>query len=548
MSARRGAASLGVSGAARGRIALATVLGAGAVFCAVALMAVSAWLISRASEHPGASALGVAVALVQLFALSRGVLRYFERLAGHDAALRALADLRVRAFRRLEALAPAGLEAFRSGDLLARLVHDVDAIQDLLLRAFPPFAVALLGGAVTVALAWLILPAAGAILLAALAVAATAVPLLAARRAGRAEAAQARSRGELSAAVVDLLDGAPELLVNGAAERRLARAMAHDAELARVTRSAAWTAAAGRGSIVLLTGLAMWGCLLAGALAVRAGRLDAVLLASLALVPLAAAELVAGLPAAAQALQRTRRSAARVRQVLDSAPAVVDPPRPRPVPRGPHRLRVRDLRVRHRAGGPWVLDGVDLDLAPGRTVALVGPSGAGKSTLAQALLRLAPYQGGSIALDGVEIAELDADEYRRVVGLVEQDAHVFNTTLEANLRVARPEATREELEAALRRVRLPVPLDAHAPHLSGGERRRLAVARALLAGFPVLVLDEPTEHVDPETADALVADLLRACPDTAILLITHRWAGLEAADEIVVLDGGRVIERIASFG
>jgi thiol reductant ABC exporter CydC subunit len=512
---------------ARRRIALATVLGAGAAIAGVGLMAVSAWLISRAAEHPGASALGLAVALVQLFALSRGVLRYGERLVGHDAALRALAALRVKAFARLEALAPAGLEAFRSGDLLARLVHDVDAIQDLLLRAVPPFAVAALGGAVTVAVAFVILPAAGAILAAALILAATAVPSATARRARRAEAGQARARGELSSAVVEVLDGAPELVANGAADRRLARAMVSDEELARIGSSAAWTAAGGRGAIVLLTGLAMWGCLV---VAVHAQHLDAVLLAPLALVPLAAAELVAGLPAAAQTLQRARRSAARVTRVLELPPVVADPPRPRRVPDGPHRLQVRGLKVRY--DGPWILDGVALDLEPGKSVAVIGPSGAGKSTLANALLRLAPYEG-SITLDGIEIADLQADEYRRVVGLVEQDAHIFDATLEANLRIARPDATHEQLQAALERAHLSIPLEEHASHLSGGERRRLALARVFLRDPPVLVLDEPTEHVDPETADALVADLLRPGPGTAVLLITHRLAGLDAADQIV---------------
>jgi ABC-type transport system involved in cytochrome bd biosynthesis fused ATPase/permease subunit len=209
---------------------------------------------------------------------------------------------------------------------------------------------------------------------------------------------------------------------------------------------------------------------------------------------------------------------------------VTDPPRPRPVPRGPHRLQVRSLRVRY--DGPWILDGLDLDLEPGGSVAVVGPSGAGKSTLANALLRLVPYQG-SIALGGVEIANLAADEYRRVVGFVEQDAHVFDATLEANLRIAGPDATRAQLEAALERARLHAALDAHALHLSGGERRRLALARAFLRNPPILVLDEPTEHVDPEIADALVADLLRPPPETAVLLITHRLQGLDAAGEIV---------------
>jgi ABC-type multidrug transport system fused ATPase/permease subunit len=217
--------------------------------------------------------------------------------------------------------------------------------------------------------------------------------------------------------------------------------------------------------------------------------------------------------------------------VLDAAPAVIDPPCPHPIRDGRHRLEVRNLRARY-AHGPWVLDGIDLDLEPGKSVAVIGPSGAGKSTLANALLRLAPYEG-RIALDGAEITGLAADEYRGVVGLVEQDAHVFDATLEANLRIARPAATREQLEAALARAHLQMPLDEHAPHLSGGERRRLALARAFLRDPPILVLDEPTEHVDAETADALVADLLNPPPDRAILLITHRLAGLDAADQIV---------------
>jgi thiol reductant ABC exporter CydC subunit len=530
------------------RIALATLLGTGAAIAAVGLMAVSAWLISRASEHPGASALGVSVALVQLFALSRALLRYGERLAGHDAALRALADLRVRVFGRLETLAPAGLEAFRRGDLLARLVDDVDALLDQMLRARAPFAVALLGGAVTVAAMWLVLPVAGAILLVALVLAGVAVPWLTARAARRSEARSAASRGELAATIVDLLEGADELVVNGAAGGQLAKAAASDAELARIAAATARTSAAGIGSTVLLAGVAAWACLLAGVGAVDAGRLDGVFLAAVALVPLAAFELVAGLPAAAQVLSRARGSAARVEEVLRMPPVVAEPRLPVAVPRAPHGLRVRGLRVRYGTAGPWALDGVDLDLAPGRSVAVVGASGAGKTTLAHALLRFLPYQGGSVTLGGVEIADLDGDAYRRVVGLVAQDAHVFDTTLEANLRIARPGASAAELEEAMRRAqlgdwtgRLATAVGEHGARLSGGERRRLAVARAVLAEFPVVVLDEPTEHLDPEAAGELLAALLAT--GAATLLITHRLAGLDAVDEIVVLDRGRVVER-----
>jgi ABC-type multidrug transport system fused ATPase/permease subunit len=291
-----------------------------------------------------------------------------------------------------------------------------------------------------------------------------------------------------------------------------------------------------------------------GIIAVRAGRLDVVLLAVIAVVPLAAFELASGLPAATQTLQRVRPALGRVSEVLESEPAVSDPPRPQPLPPAFSRVCVRGLRCRYHKHGPWVLDGVDLDLVPGRRVALVGPSGAGKSTLAEVLLRFVPYQEGTVTLGGVDLSHLRGDDCRRMVGLVAQDAHIFDATLEANLRLARPQATPEQLRHALGRVRLLEWVDGlpeglatrvgeHGGRLSGGQRQRLAAARALLAAFPVLVLDEPGEHLDTDTADAIVADLLEGCGDQALLLITHRLAGLEGVDEVIVLDAGRVVQR-----
>ncbi len=541
----------GLAQPARGRLALATALGAGAAAAAVGLLATSAWLISRAAEHPGASALGVAIAGVQFFALSRGLLRYAERLAGHDAALRALSALRVSVYRGLEPLAPAGLAAFRDGDLLARLVRDADALQDLLLRVAPPFAVALVAGAATVALEWWLLPAAGLALLVALGLAATAVPWLTGRLGARAEAGRAAAHGELTAAVVDLLAGGPELLVNGALPARLRRVRELDLQLAARAAASARVAGAGRALLTLLLGLALCAALAGGVSAVAAGRLDRVLLAVVALVPLAAFELVAGLPGAAQQLGRVRESAGRVLATLDTPAPVAEPAAPRPLP-ARLDLRVRGLRARYADGAPWALDGVDLDLAPGRRVAVVGPSGAGKSTLAAVLLRFLDPQAGAVTLGGVPVTALAGDDVRTVVGLVAQDAHVFDTSLRENLLLARRDATAADLRAALTRARLqawvdglPAGLDTDCGpgggRLSGGQRRRLALARAELAGFPLLVLDEPGEHLDAATADAILADALAS--SRGLLVITHRLAGLEAMDEIVVLDRGRVAER-----
>ena len=547
--------TLGLARPVAGRLAVAALLGAGAIGAGIGLIATSAWLISRASQRPEESALAIAIVAVQFFGLSRGLFRYAQRLVGHDAAFRALADLRVTTYARLETLAPAGLPAFRSGDLLARLVHDIDSLQDLLLRVIGPFVIAVLVGAGTVALMWWILPAAGVILLAALLLAATALTWLTGRLSRRSESRQAVVRGELTAAVVDLIEGAPELTAYGALGAQYARASEIDASLTRIAGASARTAGVGQGLATLLSGLAMWGALVAGVVAVHAGTLDGVLLAVIALVPLAAFELLTDLPTATQTLQRVRRSATRTLEVIHARPPVAEPADPRPIPTGaPASLRARGLRARYGDAGPWVLDGLDLDLLPGQTVALVGRSGAGKSTLADVLLRFLPYQAGSVALNGVEISDLDGDQYRQMVGLVSQDAHIFDTTLEENLRLARRDATPDELDAALRGARLwewtqglpdglATRVGAQGALISGGQRQRLALARALLADFPVLVVDEPGEHLDTPTADALVADLLDTTDRQAVLLITHRVAGLESVDRVIVLDRGRVVEH-----
>jgi thiol reductant ABC exporter CydC subunit len=332
--------------------------------------------------------------------------------------------------------------------------------------------------------------------------------------------------------------------------------MAADAELTGIARAGARTSGVGQGLTRLCSGLAMWGALLVGVAAVRAGRLDGVLLAGIALIPLVAFELVAGLPSAAQALQGVRRAAARVQEVMDTAPPVTEPAAPTMLAIRPHTLEVRELHARYPGSARHALAGIDLDLRPGRRVAIVGPSGAGKSTLAGVLLRFLDYESGSVTLDGTQIADIEGDACRRVVGLVAQDAHIFDSTLEENLRLARREATREELRDALANVRLldwaeglPMGLATEVgergARISGGQRQRLALARALLADFPILVLDEPGEHLDTRTADAILADVLALTRDRdrATLLITHRLAGLEEMDEIVVLEESRVVER-----
>jgi thiol reductant ABC exporter CydC subunit len=537
------------------RLAAATLLGVGAMGCAIGLIATSSWLISRSAQRPRESALALAIVGVQFFALGRALLRYGERLVGHDSVLRVLARLRVLIYDRLERLAPAGLRAFRSGDLLARLVHDVDAVQDLFLRVLQPFAVALLVGVATALFVAALLPSAGLVLLAALLLAGAAVPACTWMLARRSAARSARARGELTATVVDTLTGAAELRVNGAIDARLDRVRELDAHLASLARAEARTAGLGVGLTTAIGGLAMLGSLTLGVAAVADGRLQPVLLAGLALVPLVAFELVSPLPAAAQALQGVRRSGNRLSTVLQAPIPIRDDGRWATLPSdGERSIAIRGLRCRYPGQRRWALDGVDLDLAAGHRVALVGGSGAGKSTLGWVLLRFLPYSSGSIAIDGVELAEVEGDAVRSSVGMIEQDPHVFDGSLAANLRLARPAASDDELHGVLARVRLgdwasslpgglATELGERGELISGGQRQRIALARALLADFQVLILDEPTEHLDAGTARPLLEDLIDAARGRSLLLITHTLDGLADFDQVVVLDRGQVVER-----
>jgi thiol reductant ABC exporter CydC subunit len=339
----------------------------------------------------------------------------------------------------------------------------------------------------------------------------------------------------------------------GAAGTQLDRSAASDRDLTQIASATARTAGIGLGLTTLLAGLAMWGALVVGISAVHAHHLHGVLLAVIVLIPLAAFELVAPLPTATQTLERVRRCAARVFAVLDADAPVTEPNAPAAVPASPRQIEAHGARARYGATLPWALDAVDLELSAGRRIGVVGPSGAGKSTLAAVLLRFLPYEG-SVDLEGVQLDRLAGDDVRSVVGLVAQDAHLFDTSIGENLRIARRDATDPELHAVLRRVHLQdwvatlpqglaTEVGEHGAELSGGQRQRLAVARALLADFPILVLDEPAEHLDLETADAITADVLDVTRGRSTLLITHRLAGLEAVDEVVVIDDGQIVER-----
>nr|WP_202437690.1 thiol reductant ABC exporter subunit CydD [Streptomyces sp. SID5910] len=543
-----------MSAARRGRLGLALLLGSLALGSAVGLMATSGWLISRASQQPPVLYLMVAVTATRAFGIGRAVFRYAERLVSHDAVLRMLADTRVAVYRRLERLAPAGLRRSRRGDLLSRLVADVDALQDYWLRWLLPACTAVAVCAASVGFTAWLLPEAGAVLAAGLLAAGVGVPLLTGAVARRAEHRLAPARGVLATRVTDLLTGTAELTVAGALPGRAAEARRADGTLTRIASRAATATALGDGLVALISGLTVAGAALTGVQAVADGRLAGVAVAVVVLTPLAAFEAVLGLPQAVQYRQRVRRSAERVYEVLDAPEPVREPERPREAPASPFPVVLEGLAARHAGQERDALAGVDLTLAEGRRIAVVGPSGSGKTTLAQVLLRFLDPDAGSYTLAGTDADALAGDDVRRLVGLCAQDAHLFDSSVRENLLLARKDATEPELRAALARARLldwadslPDGLDTlvgeHGARLSGGQRQRLALARALLADFPVLVLDEPAEHLDLPTADALTADLLAATEGRTTLLITHRLAGLDAVDEVIVLDEGRVVQR-----
>ncbi|WP_406326302.1 thiol reductant ABC exporter subunit CydD [Streptomyces sp. NBC_01617] len=542
------------AGAQRGQLALALVLSSLALGSAVGLMAVSGWLISRASEQPPVLYLMVAVTATRAFGLGRAVFRYAERLVSHDAVLKMLAELRVAVYRGLERITPAGLGRTRRGDLLSRLVADVDALQDYWLRWLLPAWTAVVVGAAAAGFTGWLLPQAGVVLALGLLLAGVGVPLVSGACARRAERQLAPARADLATRITDLLGGTAELTVAGALPARKERTREADTVLTRIASRAATATALGGGLSALICGLTVVAAALVAVPAVHDGRLAGVELAVVVLTPLAAFEAVTGLPLAVQYRQRVKRSAERVYEVLDAPVPVHEPATPAEAPATPFPLEVRGLAARYSGASRDALDSVDLTLTAGRRIAVVGPSGSGKTTLAQVLLRFLDARAGTYRIGGVDASALDGDSVRRFVGLCAQDAHVFDSSIRENLRLARTVATDDELRAALARARLldwaealPDGLDTlvgeHGARLSGGQRQRLALARALLADFPVLVLDEPAEHLDLATADALTADLLVATRGRTTVLITHRLAGLEAVDEVLVMDAGRIVQR-----
>jgi ATP-binding cassette subfamily C protein CydC len=545
------------------KVAGAIGLGVLALACAIGLAAVAAWLVARASQMPPVLTLSVAVVSVRAFGIGRGVLRYCERLASHDVALRGMAALRANLYDRLAA--DDRPVTVRRGELLARIGQDVDDVGDVVVRSIVPAGVAVVTSLGSVILLGVLLPAAGAALALCLVLAGVVTPWLAARAAARTEARGAAARGEVTALSLEILEESAPLRVSGRFDARLADLDAADARLSAVADDGARTSGLAAALGALAQGLAVLASIALGVPAALSGSLSVEALAVIVLTPLAVFEATAGLPAAAVQLHRSREAARRLLELLPSedeqVALVASPSGVSADEADGEALLVLDGVT---AGWPdgdgrprAVVEGMSLTLRPGSVVALAGPSGVGKTTLLMTAAGLIPPLTGTLGArpreDGAPgdrasgaPRNLPADRL-----FVAEDGHVFDTSVLENLRVARGDVTKAEARAALAAVglgdwlaALPEGLDTlvgtDAAAVSGGERRRLLVARALLAPARVLLVDEPAEHLDGETADALVRTLADHARETgrAVLLATHRLTPLAAADEVLLLGNG----------
>ncbi|MGH8225450.1 MAG: thiol reductant ABC exporter subunit CydC [Gammaproteobacteria bacterium] len=541
---------------ARWPFALGALLAFVVILANVALLGLAGWFIAAMAA---AGIAGTAInyftpaAGIRAFAILRTVGRYLERLVNHDATLKLLSRLRVWVYTRIEPLAPAVLARYRRGDVLTRLVADVDTLDNAWLRVFSPAVVAFFAAAaMLVFLLFLSVPVAF-VDLALLAVVGIAFPLLT-QRLGRRAAEQATIEvGQIKAELVDGFAGLAELEALGASARHRELGARANRRLAREQDRGLAIEAGALGFTVLAIGAALsltWLLIAPGA---ASGHTDPLYLPLLVFFVLASLEAVQGLPGAFRALGDTLAAARRVFEIGDETPTVIESVQPITNVTG-HDLVFDDVRFRYGPEFGWALDGVSFELPAGAAVAIVGPSGSGKSSLAQLLLRFWDPDAGSIRLGGQAIADYGLETLRSQFAYSAQSTRLFSTTIRENLRLARPDADDDMLWAALETVELAAEVrglqrglesfvGAGGMMLSTGQARRLMLARAWLSPAPILLLDEPTEGLDTANERTIVERLAQDRGERGLLLITHRLAGLERMDEIVVMDRGRVIER-----
>lgn len=541
-----------------GWAAAGTLFGWLALTATVGLLAISGWFLSAAAHAGLTTATAQAFNYffpsmgVRAFAVTRTVARYADRIFSHDATLRLLESLRNWFYDRIEPLAPGRLMQYRSGDILNRIVADIDALDNLYLKVLSPSVIA-----AVMALAMFVFlrrfdPVISFLLLAGLTCAGVGVSAAAGAAGGAAGRQQARLTARLRTRLVEGLQGLAELLVFGRQSEYLDDLQRDDRHLLATQRRMSRIRGAAGAAIVFIAGMAVLAILYRGSALVNRGALNGANLAMIVLAALAAFDAVKPLPSAYQHLGRTREAARRLQEVVETEPAVRFPLQSS-VDIQTYSLRFDQVSFRYREGDPWAVTNVDFEVPEGRRAVVIGPTGAGKSTLAHLLTRFWDPTEGSVRIGGRDIRHLSEGDLRRSVCLVSQQAHLFNASLKDNLKLARPDAAEEDLWEALEAAQL-ADFVASAPQgldtwigeagrrISGGQARRLAVARAVLRNAPVWILDEPTEGLDRDTEHRLMDSLLTVTRGRTVLLITHRLVDLEFMDLILVMERGRILE------
>lgn len=532
---------------------LATVLGFLTVASGVGLMSTSAFLISSAALHPPVLELMQAVVGVRFFGISRAVFRYLERYFSHDATLRVLSRIRVWFYTALEPLAPARLINYQSGELVSRIVADVETLEQFFLRVLaPPLVALMILPGIFAFLAWFDLNLAMTMLFFFI-TAAVAVPLgvkALSRGSGRR---MVEIRSALNVQMVDTIQGMTEIAAYDRAGQQQERVNMLSNKLSSLQEQVAGIKSLSSALLGLLMNLAMWSILLLAIPLVNQGKLDGVYLAMLALLTLACFEAALPLPVVFQHLEESLAAARRLFAITGARPEVQVHPGPSPKPRR-YSLRVQDLHFCYHPNEPQTLNGLNFLLPEGGKLAIVGPSGAGKSTLVNLILRFWDYEKGTISLGGHDLKAYAPEELRRYISVVTQHTYLFNATIRENLLLAKPSASEDEIRQAARKAEihtfiqsLPQGYDTYVGEkgfkLSGGQRQRLAIARALLKNAPILILDEATAGLDPVTEQDVMRSIQHLMTGRTTLVITHRLSGLDKMDEILVLEKGRIVER-----
>jgi ATP-binding cassette subfamily C protein CydC len=540
------------------RVLIAVAAGVATLGSALALAALSAWLITRAWEMPPVLDLSVAVVAVRALGISRGVFRYLERLTTHDVALRGTTSARAQIYARLAAGNPAAAAGLRRGDLLARTGADVDAVGDVVVKALVPIAVSAVLAVSAVGILMFISVPAAMVLAIALAVSGILAPWLSARAARIAESDSSSAAVRFSASAVTALDHSAELRVAGRLDAAVSDAVSAEGDVVDATDRAAVPSAFAAAATPLAVGVSVLASLLIGIVLYGNTDMTPMALGILVLLPLSAFEGTAALPTAAVALTKARLASARIMTVLDRADEEIA--------EGDNAWPESDVLTVDGLCAGWsggnVTAPLTFDVRPGARIALIGQSGSGKTTALMTMAGLLPSVSGTISAGGVPISEIEPAELRRHIGFFAEDAHLFETSVLENLRVARGDLTPTAAATVLGDVGLGEWL-AHLPDgldtvlvggmraVSGGERRRLLLARAVVSPAQILLLDEPTEHMDAEAGAEVLRELLGRdgtllAPHRTVVVVTHQLPEHTGADQVICVGKVSAENRLPS--